>query len=310
MITEVSEVQWKLNLAGRNLGMAFNSDYLKPIADSFNCSIKYILEKSKDELNFAIVVFCRGNNIVIPENFSYNPFWLNPKLSEKKQIEILTSLIKRLKGNYKKMSIKFNTDIYDVRPFIWENFSLDVRYTHFKTDNFNYDRSVIKNLTKDVINKYVFKVEDLDKQSLSINLESLSTLNFSTKKINRYRELLQAWALSGYLKAFNVYKGADLICSNLVLLDFNNSKAYTILLNKVDPEHKLAHTYLYDQIIKWCKSNHIDDLDFCGANIKGISEFKSRFNTELKMYFIVSFEPFQAKLRSLYKSIISRLPRL
>lgn len=304
MWTRITEENWLLAIEKLDLPLFYQPNYLNAISNSFKLELNYFSFTSKHQVISLFSFFTDSKNaLVIPEAFSYSPFYINKSFSEKLYIDVLSSLIDILKKEFKSIKIKLPTDILDIRPFIWENFKIDIKYTHEKIGGLSPDASIIKNLTKDVISEYDFKVEDLTEHSLSLNLEFLSTLDFSTKKISRHRYLIQAWAKHDYLKAFNLYRDNVLICSNLVLLDFNSSKAYTILLNKVDAAHKFAHTYLYDQIIKWCVINQINNIDFCGANFKTISEFKSRFSTELKSYYVVNYSPISSFLKKIEDSL-------
>jgi hypothetical protein len=310
MWNRITKEDWIVTTKKLDLSLFYNSEYLDCIADVFKLKIHYFICTTKEGILALGAFFCDSNrNIVLPEGFSYSSFYLKNDLTEKSYGDLQISLIKILKSEFKNIKLKFETTITDVRPFIWEGFNLEVKYTHIKTNDLPPEASVINNLSKQVVKEYRFEVEELNNSNLLLNLEFLKKLSFSAKKIKELQKLLQLWAECNYLKAYSIYKKNILVCSNLVLIDFNSSKVYTILLNKPDKQYKFAHSYLYHSMIEWGKENGINTIDFCGANYKSISEFKSRFNTELTMYFVVSYSPLRAKLKSAYSSIIYILSR-
>jgi hypothetical protein len=289
MWTRITEDNWLKSIKEFNLSIFYQSDYLKSISQSFDLELNYF-SFSKNNQVFSLVAFFnnKSRHIIFPEGFSYSSFHIQNNLSEKVYLDIITSLIKILKKDFKNIKFKLETNITDIRPFSWENFSIEVRYTHIKQNNLPPEKRVLKSLRKDYNSDYDFKFEELNHASLKLNLDTLRALSFSKTKINLHQKLLATWAERGYLKAFNLYRSNTLICSSLVLIDYSNFRVYIILINKVEKEFKNAHSFLYQQIISYCKENGWQTVDFCGANFKSISEFKSRFNTELKMYFMVS----------------------
>ena len=308
MWNRITEDNWIKIIEGLDLPIFFKHDYLKSISNSFSLQLNYFSFFKNSQVVSLFAFFSDSNrDIIIPEGFSYSPFYFQADLSEKLYVDTVTSLIKILKKDFKNIKLKLPTDITDVRPFIWENFSAEIKYTHIKKNGLLPEISVLKSLGKDFNNDYQFKVEELNKSSLMLNLEFLKTLDISQKKISHHEELLKNWFNCGYLKAFNLYRNNFLICSNLVLIDYYNSKAFTILLNKVDKQFKYAHANLYSNIILWCKENSINTIDFCGANFQTISEFKSRFNTDLKMYFVVNYYPINNLLLKFKKRVIKTI---
>ena len=308
MWNRITEDNWIKIIDGLFLPIYFKHDYLKSISISFSLQLNYFSFFNNNQVVSLLAFFTNSNrDIILPEGFSYSPFYIQTNLSEKLYVDTTTSLINILKKDFKNIKLKLPTDIIDIRPFMWENLSVEIKYTHVKKNGLLPEASVLKSLGKDFNNDYEFKVEKLNKSSLMLNLEFLKTLNFSQKKISQHEELLKNWGNCGYLKAFSLYRNNFLVCSNLVLIDYYNSKAFTILLNKVDKQFKYAHANLYSNIIFWCRDNCINSIDFCGANFQSISEFKSRFNTDLKMYFVVKYHPINNLLLKFKKMVIKTI---
>ncbi|RKD19559.1 hypothetical protein BCY91_13235 [Pelobium manganitolerans] len=50
---------------------------------------------------------------------------------------------------------------------------------------------------------------------------------------------------------------------------------------------KEINAFVYIKVLKWLNANGIEILDYMGANMRSIAEFKARYNPTLKPYYIV-----------------------
>ena len=299
MIIEVSEIEWRSCLSEKVLSIAFDPNYLTPIGLSFNFKINYLIYKSKEELEFAMVVFSKGNKVILPENFTYSPLWINPKLSERKQIEIQISLIKLLKEKYKKIFLKLNIDIQDIRAFKWEGFNVEVRYTYIRLKNFKPNKSINNRLKKINNFKTNISIQSPSYDDIRLNIDFLKTLNFNELKCKSYLDLINKWNKNGFLKSFRIEIENKIVGAFLVLLDPQIKKAYTLMINSSNREFEFTHALVYQSITNWLDENNFDEVDFCGANIKGIAFFKSLFNPILKNYYVLNYSAMQVKFNSI-----------
>lgn len=302
---KINCTEWKLETSKLQLPIFYDSDFLNSTANTFNLNIDYFCFNKKGKIIALGAFFIKGTKIVRPENFSFTALWFSEELSDVAYIEIAEVLIQLLKNNYSKISLKLNSQISDIRPFTWANFKIEIKYTYIKKNDLAPHYSVSKNLSKLEKDHYVFKVQEIDNNSWQINLKFLKKLGFSISLCSSYQLLLFEWDKIGILKALNVYKKKELICSNIVLFDKDNHKLYTILLNSVNIEEKHAHTFLYTSIFNWCKENGISDIDLCGANLKSVSKFKSYFNADLTPYFSISYSSINNKLINLKRGLKS-----
>ncbi|MRX48364.1 hypothetical protein [Pedobacter puniceum] len=299
MWQEINDKSWQEEISLLNLSVFFQREYLTTIANVYNLKVNYYRYIKKGNTIAVIAFFSNRKKIITPEGFSYTPYYIIENLSEQVFFEINNSLINLFKKNYNRIFLKFESNIFDIRPFIWNSFRIQVKYTHIKNNNLSSHPSVLKNLKKEIIKTYSFKVEEPNDNSINLNLKFLQEIGSSIKHCKKYNDLLKGWGDLGFLKAFNVYKEGYLICSNLVLVDLKSKKAYTILLNKAGVAERYAHTYLYQSIVDWCLKNDIYYIDFCGANMQNISLFKSYYNTQLEIYFKVSYHSSLSKLNGL-----------
>ncbi|RKD19560.1 hypothetical protein BCY91_13240 [Pelobium manganitolerans] len=299
--------EWEEITVKKNTTIFYKYDYLETISTTYNLKINLMGYKSKGDYLSFISFFSKGKDIIIPEGFSYSPFYIEKGIAEQIYFGICDSLIVNLKSDFKKICFKLEVDFFDLRPFIWNNFKIEVRYTHIKNNSLAPHYSINKNLSKIDLYEFEFVAEDTSEKSVDINLNFLKALGSSPSHIHHYKQLINGWSKSGYLKAFNLYKKGELIASNLVLFDYPKKKVYTILLNNAKTNEKFSHTLLYYNQINWCYENGFTEVDLCGANIRGISIFKSFFNTDLKMYFIISYRPFTGYLKSKWKVVFNKL---
>jgi hypothetical protein len=289
MWTAIDEKSWEIEKTNFGLSLFFCPKYLKAVAEVYQLDLNYYCFRKKNKILAMVSFFSKGKKIIMPENFSYSPIFIIESLSEAIYFEINDSLIELLKKSFKRIFFKFDTSFSDVRPYIWKDFEIKIKYTHLKNNNLSSHKSVVKNISKIINEEYYFEVEQPNPNLIKLNLDFLRKLGISKFHCFNYHNLLEKWTEIGYLKAFNISKNQQILCSNLVLVDLNQRKAFTILLNNVNNGDKYAHTLLYQSIINWCFKEGITEVDFCGANISNISIFKSSFNTELKTYFTVSY---------------------
>ncbi|WP_198342254.1 hypothetical protein [Pedobacter psychrophilus] len=301
---------WEKEIASLKLPIYYDCNFIESVSKVFNTEIQYFLFMKKNKALALGAFHVKNNKIITPESFTFTALWFSSQLSDVSYLEISDSLINIFKKKYRGATLRLETRINDIRPFIWADFKIENKYTYIKKDDLAPHYSVIKNLSKLENDHYIFKVEEIDEKSTHINLTFLKKTIFSNKLVDSYKLLLIEWDKIGALKAFSIYKQAELICSNIVLIDKNQFKVYTILLNSVTIEEKYAHTYLYSSIINWCKENGISEIDFCGANLPSVSKFKSYFNSELKTYFIVKYHPLRSNIYNTKESIVKLIKKI
>lgn len=292
MWSKITLEVWEVKIRKLKLPIFFNVDFLKTTSKNFNVEVYCYSFEKRGRLLALGAFYVKSKKIITPESFSFTALWFANELSDVAYLECADSLIQLLKDNFYKISLRLSSQINDVRPFIWSNFRIENKYTYIKRDYSEPHYSISKNLSKLPENHYCFKVENIDPQSIEVNLKFLKVLGFSNALCDFYKPLIIEWGKLGFVKAFNVYKQNELICSNIVIIDISENKIYTILLNNVSDQEKYAHTYLYQSIINWAKENYITEIDLCGANLPSVAKFKSYFNAELVGYFVVTNSTF------------------
>lgn len=307
MITEIDNFKWDELVKENNLTIFFYPNYLSSIKTSFGVNIKYYSSFEDTNLLFLAAVFSKNNNVIIPDNFTYNPCYVSPNLSERKQIAIHKQFIEILKNKYKSISIKFNVDILDIRPYKWAGFNVDVRYTYIKKTNEPSHSNIDKNLKKATKMGVLVEVNTPNIKTINLSTNFLKNLNYQDNLIFNYVCHLNNLSLQNLLICFEINKSTEMIGSAICLLDKTNKKAYPLFSNPISNAHSYAHTLLYQTIINWLNDNGYSEVDFCGANFESISYFKSYFNPTLTPYYVVTYKKNHINLKPQLKKIYKKL---
>lgn len=278
----------KLNEEVAFVNIICNLSSLKPI---------YFLYERNNIPVISFIAFASGNKIRQPFHFFYSSFWVADSLSDTQYCECLDEFIAELLTRYKNVEIKLPTDLVDMRPFLWNNFSITNYYTYIKDlENLDYHPSTAKNIRKAKQRNYVCREEEMDELSLSLNLKLFSDLKvYGAKKIQNIGQLMNSLSESAYLKSFNCYLDDKLVASNLILLDEKYKVAYTILLNKTsraikDDVHSLLHDFFFGKL----KVDGYLLVDLLGGDMKSIAAFKCRFKAKLQPHFLVRYSKREA----------------
>lgn len=305
MLIQTDETDWEKKLTNKNLPVFFDIDYLKAITESFNVTVHYFIYQEADEVLFASAVFVKRERVIVPENFTYSPFWLKPGLNERRQLKIQKLFIELLKSKYRNIALKFNINVMDVRAFKWEGFDAEVRYTYLKDTGKPSHPDINRNI-KIVKNNFQCSSEEVMEESIHINVDFFRQIGHHVGRRASYKKLLFFWRDSGYLKSYTIRKEEKLISACLLLMDDQLKTAYILALNPADHTEKYAHTILYQNMINWLKDLGYKNIDFCGANMEGIASFKSIFYPELCPYYIVRYSAFRQKLNP-FLNLLQRL---
>jgi len=310
MVRQVDKEEWLTIIARQQQlhSLFFNPEFLGVIKNAFGYQLHYYVAIQKQVPLFAAAIFSNGKNVVVPLAFTYSSIYLDQTISDRRRVDLLKSFISLLKKDFRKISFRFNAEMEDLRPFIWESFQVDLRYTYIKRIGGDVHDSVLRNVERAKSEDFCFKTATVEKESVQKNLDDFRNYGLSGFSYNQYQQLFEQLSLMGCLKSFNVYMGEELVCGNIVLLDEEKHQLYTLLINRTS--HKNATSYLYIETIEWCAANGYQFIDYCGANDERISNFKSYFNPHLTPYYLLSYSPygsFANNAKRKVKAIIKRI---
>lgn len=293
-ICEVEFEKWSKIVEERSqFSIFFKPEYLKSIELSFKLNLKLYVLLDNGIVNFAAAVFCKNKNIVLPEYFSINPYWIDPELSEAKQITIQKEFIQILKAEFLHIAIKFNTDVYDLRPFKWAGFDVELKYTYQKnTSEEIYEKNISRHYKK-AIEKY-----NLTAQPCAIDLINwkshqvlFRTFYLTQSRVSNIYKWLNMLEEKGLLFSMNILNDKHVIVGSVVILiDKNKRIGYLLFLESSSNHQSEINAFLYIEVQKYLLKNDINVFDYLGANIPSIANYKSRFKPSLKSYYIVTYK--------------------
>lgn len=225
------------------------------------------------------------NSSLIPylsAHVAYTHF--DPEATGHKYLLETSASVQEIQKQYSNIHFKFNPSIQDIRPFLWKNFIAIQRYT------------------------YVVDLVELNEQSV------LQVPEFKKIQTENFQLLERDASEADLLLHLNFLKGRILKRRwNIIHKDLFSNLSDISVLNIIDSHQKLKAQMLFnkrvsraEQIFYWedgdfkknrggifaqyffmlhFKRNDYKEFDFCGANIKSIAQFKSRFPVELKVIY-------------------------
>lgn len=307
MLKVLERKEWVVEVEQtRHLLLNEEEDVINALCQGGRLKPVYFLFQKKNKTVVSYIALRRGNEIKHPFHFFYSAWWVDPALSDTQYCEYTTELLNSLLSKFTKVVIKLPIGVFDVRPFLWTQFSVTNYYTYIKPlATLNYHPATEKNIRKAKNGGYNCKQEELENESLLLNLELFKDLKvYSSAQIITLKNLMLVMKEHGRITSFNCYKDDKLVAANLVFLDEKNKTAYTVLLNKVprtnkDDVHSLLHDFFFTKL-QTLGYTHVDLL---GGDMQGIAPFKSRFKTILTPHFLVSYSKNSAVLYGMLKKI-------
>lgn len=254
---------------------------------------QYFLYQKKDKTVISFIAFVKGTDIIAPFHFFYSAFWIHETISNLKYIEYLTDFVGRIIKEYSKINIRLPIVYQDIRPFLWNDFTVINNYTYLKKlENLNYSAGVRRNIEKcNNIDDLCFKQEALSGESLQLNLKIFKELGVLPQKVIKIKRIIEDMTYTGHLNSFNCYCKGKLSASMIVLKDKPNKIAYLILLSQTRIAYKNnMHSALHHFMFTMLNNDGFETLDLMGGDIKTISAYKASLNTDLRAHFTLKYD--------------------
>jgi hypothetical protein len=225
----------------------------------------------------------KGNVIVLSASDAYSPLILtNTADSSHKYLFESQSFVQHLINTYADVHLKLHPSINDIRPFIWANFIALKRYTYV------VDLNEITNDLLQAIPEYKkwshlqVMEKALTPEDIEGHVQFLKPFVKSTRiqKINS--DLLQNIK---QLSTLSIINEEHEIAAQMI---FNKNTSYAAQLFYRDtPDFKRNRGGVFAQyaFMQHFKNKGYSQFDFCGANIKSIATFKSRFPVQLVSFY-------------------------
>lgn len=277
-------------------------------------SIFYIFYDNKNHPVVAFVLYKNGKKIVIPKQYLfYNGIWTKHSLKIKRGRDYLYESLNKLKDIYSEINLFLPIHFTDIRPFIWNDFKINLRYTYVKLcQDQDYEKDALINYKKASELGLSFENNSNYNIDWEIYESQLKSFDISILKIKRLKKWIEGLQTENMIFHFNVNQGTKVIGSGILLNDKSRQKAYFLLRHIPKNEiQKAVNSYLYIEILKYLNSINYETLNYLGANLRSIAEFKSRFKPTLMPNYMVSFKKntfnFEAIKSHLKKKIVNAL---
>lgn len=304
-----TDEEWDAYSDNVGLNVFFNLAFIRNVAESYSLRVEKFIYKKKTQIIGIGAVYIDRSRVVQPDWFIETPIYVNKNRGEEIYLEAYDTLLAFLKNKFSSIQIRLPLECDDIRPFIWSNYYVSIRYTHLKNGilNSGYHKSIGKKLSKyQNTNKFSITVSDYSEEGFYLIQKFQQKFGVSGKLLRKSQKFYYSQKGTERIKFFDVYDKDNnrVICSRIALLDIENKKIYFLMISDVASKEKNVHTYLHDYVLNWALINGIEKVDFCGANIKSISIFKSYFGTELKSYYVVSYTHWTYKIIIFLKRIL------
>lgn len=271
-----------------------NNEYLLLTSKVLGCAKVYYIFYNKQEPVIAYALFKSGKKVILPNfQFLYTDVWLKYPLDKKYSRDYLFESLKSLKAEYHSIKLMLPPDFKDIRPFLWNGFSSLNRYTYQKkTSEYNLYKSDVKaNYQKAIKLNLEFKVVDFTSFNWDQMHHHLIDIGYSNKDANSFKLWFKELAKVDVLSCVEIIRETNNIGGAVLLVDRQKMVAYLLLLHtKKDISVKEANAFLYIETTKYLHSIGIEVLDFMGANIRSVADFKQRFMPDLTPYFLMEFK--------------------
>jgi hypothetical protein len=309
-LRSVSRDEWDLAISkARTLFFNEQIALVEAVSDIYACSPKYFLYEYKGSLVASLIAYTKGEKLISPIHFYYSSFWVTP-LTDIKYMEYISEFVEQLTNEFTDITLRLPPQITDVRPFLWNGFTVQNNYTYIKRldELLTYSSSTQRNLNNFDQTSFSFKVSTLDDTSINLNIKIFKSLNLLPAKIDRLKNLLFEMSRLGVLRCFNAFKDNEMLASMHVFLDERSHQAYLILLNQTSNAKKSnVHTKLHQFMFEYLQNAGYHQVDLMGGDLKGISAYKTSLNTELKPHFTVTYSKKSRLLSQLKSKAIQRL---
>lgn len=286
--------------------------FLNVIASVQELHLVYFICEYKNEALFGFPVFIKNRKIVVPNHFFYSVIVMDEEANPVIINDAWMFCLAELKKEYTTISFRFSPDVKDIRPFIWNGFSYQLRYTYlFHLHKFIPSSPLKKHITRAKERGVSYDTEYLTSDIFSIQRSDLIRFGFSSSTSSIFEKLFLEWQKNHQMICISAFFNNKRITTQLLLLDKNKKTAYCSILNSAkDYRYLKVHSGLHGFMIEYLKGLGMEQMDFCGANIKEIADFKSKFTDNLQAYYVVNYSRSMEVFRNLRSFIWQSLRKI
>lgn len=202
----------------------------------------------------------------------------------------LDVLLRGLTDTYAQVTLQLHPSITDARPFAWAGWTVTPRYTHVADLTVDdpvaaWSKSVRYTIRTEAER---FRIEEDQKQAEAGI--ALMEAGYERKAMalglprSTLTALVRRLAQDGLVRVFAATRDDDSSPEAVAIIAHDGQTAhYWIAGSKPGP----AMGVLLADVVPRLKQDGITSLDFTGANVPSVAEFKRKYGTELRSYFLV-----------------------
>lgn len=276
-----------------NKEIYYNPLFLRTVAKANNLDLEYFVFYQKEIGIVALALFVKNNKIILPSQYLfYSGIWVRNDLETKQSRDALVKSLLFLKEEYNRINLCLPLIFTDIRPFLWTDFNIRIRYTYKKVPKVReYEKDALSNYKKSLKLDLIFINNSENPVNWSIFENQLRSFGLQMSNINKMQQWVNSLHSMDMLFQFAVVKDDVVLGTALLLKDSINKKAYFLLRRISDSDiKKYVNSFFYIEILNFLSLEDYQSLDYLGANMRSIAEFKARYKPELKVNYIVSFK--------------------
>ena len=241
-----------------------------------------------------------GCKVLVPPLYTpYCGFLFSPISERAEKLEFQTQalaeiLTKTLSERFDFVLLASPPQFMDLRPFYRGGWQVKVLYTHLlelasEEELYSKLDSAVKNKLNKA-RKLSVTVEEEEDPSLFFPLWEMSLRRQGQRPFiiaSKFRELFEGLKRGGLVRLFVARLGADAVAARVAVID--PPLVYDWLAGADSDYFRTgANQLLVWEMIREFRQEGFSHLDFCGANLPGVADFKSSFGGELLSYYSLS----------------------
>ncbi len=273
------------------VGVFGSKEFLLTTAEVYKYNFLFCLVTYNGNSILTVPLFTHKSKVTFPNHYFYQFVWQNEW--EKESWSVLDAwdvLLKQLQSKYTEIKIRLPISVTDSRPFIWNNFDINIKYTYIKTlVDLCYHQNIKRIVKKEKV-EYTFKKNCDWDENWKFHNEDLNSFGVRVIHKSSYMKYFKGLKDSGLVQVFNAYHNNVFLSSILVIIDRRLKTAYFPLIGTADGHYKSGlPAMLYNYTLTELKSEGFETVDLVGANIRNIAKYKSKFLPTLFPFFEVSY---------------------
>lgn len=272
----------------------------------------FYIFRSNNEATIGFALFEKKNKIVLPPQFLfYSGLWIKGGLRNDEFNTHLFNAITQLKKLYVSIKLVTTPQLSDLRPFLWNNFKPNLRYTYCKeTKDNNYSEGILRDYKRAVkkfkLHQSVCLFSELDWKEY---IELFRMVGYNFKRINLLKIWLTELDKNEFLYSLKIINSEmQNVGSGIILLDKVLKIGYFIYMDISKNQHRSeTNSYIYIEVQKWLFENGYDEMDYFGANLNSIANYKSRYLPRLKPYYVLYYHKYNLNFIGYLKTSFKKI---